>query len=111
MTHDPVSTAQYLDRQSTTSPLAKTASTPSTEPCRLPYLGRRGGGQARKYCRAYLRSRRPPALVLTFPPMWQLPYRGEVRWTRTRKARRTRARRTWSTRERRTSRTRWRGLE
>lgn len=34
-----------------------TASSPSTDPCRFPYLTRR--------C--------PPALVLTLPPMWQEP--------------------------------------
>lgn len=36
----------------------QTTSSPSTEPCKLPYL----------------KSRTPPALVDTFPPIWQLGY-------------------------------------
>ena len=77
-----------LERQSTTSPDARTASTPSTEPCRLPYLhftqkwfqlGHNLASSWRfmkpiqQFQQSCLSKRKPPALVLTLPPIWQLP--------------------------------------
>ena len=65
-----------LERQSTISPDARTASTPSTEPCRLPYLHHflHIWASMRRYI-SCLSKRKPPALVLTLPPIWQLPWK------------------------------------
>lgn len=57
LTSNPVLSFRRPESESSTVPSASTASTPRTEPWRDPYLIRRS----------------PPALVLTFPPIWQLP--------------------------------------